>query len=440
MKNLISPAALVALFVFHQLIGCANVLEGSMEKRIRLGDPDRVTGAPEYEIQWLEEQVSGDENSDRILEEATLKLRVMRTEITTTRTPRTEESIQLILPFSPFRESLEFVSSPITLLWALFTFNGNHWFAMINPALNSEAMWKNRHVERIAGSHPIESHVEVETRTDRIGTHLDLQLDTLPPLRVSTAAEGAETEVVLLDLLTAPLFDPPATLTASLLVEGRDEATASTRTIDPGLGKGILQAQRFLLDPSSGRHTPSELAVAVLRLSELGFVKRSASLRSKASLIFGSETVDREIASETIRIARNLKNAGSWAMALEKIEAARALDGSIQREWDQLEADVLEKRALEALGAGRYDRARAGLLRATTIDPGRQERLAAYITMSIEASDRATERRATQASREAFLAIERERADTEAELARSNAARLAPGPAAGVPSGGAPPN
>jgi len=289
-------------------------------------------------------------------------------------------------------------------------------------------MWKGSHVERITESYPADpdAEVDVESRTDRIGMPIEIQLDALPPLRISIAGQGADTRVAMTELLTAPLLGPPTTLVASMYIEGQGEPLISTLPIQPELGERLQRAQGFLLDPSSGRHTPAELAAAVLRLSELGFGKRASSLRSSASLIFGTETMDRKIASEYIRMAQNQKNSGSWVAALENIGAARALDTTVQPDWDQLEADVREKRALESLGAGNYDLARAGLLRATTVDPTRQQRLAPFITMSIEASDRATERQDTKKSRDAFLAIERERADAEAALARSNAARLAP--------------
>ena len=425
MKNPTLPGALIALIVLGPFLGCANIVEGSKQTRIQRGEPERVASPPDYHVHVTDEQPFDDERPEPVVHTSTVRLKATKVTTTTIRTPRTEQQVELILPYSPFRETLEFLSSPIYLLWAIPTWSWDQWFAMANPALNSETMWKGSHVERITSSSPVEPDVEILSRTDRIAARIKLQLDDLPPLHVSIAAEGSGTEVELVDLLTAPLIRNPMTLRASIRMEGKGEPSISTLGIESELGTRLFRAQRSLLDPSSGRHPPSELAAAVLRLADLGLEKRSSNLRLSSSLIFGTQTMDQALAAEHIGRAERQKNAGLWVTAQENISAARALDARVQPDWDQLEADVLEKRALGSLGAGAYDLARAGLLEAATVDPTRQQRLAPFITMSIEASDRAAERQATQESRKAFLAIERDRADADAALARSSAARLA---------------
>jgi hypothetical protein len=429
------PISLMAAIVFAPILGCVNIVDGSGQTRIRSGDPERITSPPGYHLDMTDDERFDTENRDLILVRSSVLLRATKVESTTTRTPRTEETVQRVLPYSPGREALEFVSLPFALLWAIAGSNWGHWFAMLNPALNSEAMWKGSHVERITESSPVEPLVDLESQTHRIGIPIEIQFDDLPPHRVVVSAQGADTRVEVLDLVTAPLLRAPTSLRAIMRIEGRGEPSISTLPIQDALGDKIHRAQRFLHDPSSGRYTPTELAAAVLRLSELGFAERASSLRRKSALIFGTEMMAREIAAEHILIARNQRNAGSFTVALENIGAARALDERVRPDWDLLEADVLEKRALEALGAGEYDQARTGLLRATTVDPGRQLRLAPFVTISIEASDRAKERRDARQSREAFLAIERERADAEAALARSDAARRVRPTAAAVASG-----
>jgi len=424
LKKLTFLSAVLVLTGLGQLLGCANVIEGSAQKRIQLGPVERTVSPPDYGLHLTDDGTFEGEDRTPVLVRATVQIRVTSTTTTTTRTPRTEERVQLILPYSPFREALEFLSSPVYLLWAIPTWSWDQWFAMLNPALNSESMWKGSRVEQVTDVDPIAALVDVESRTERVGAPVEIQLDTLPTLHIPVAAVGEDTEVDVVDLLTAYVFAPPTTLRARMSMEGQDETVMSTLGIEPGLGQRLFRAQRYLLDPSSGRHTPTEIAAAVLRLSELGFEKRSSSLWLSASLIFGTETMSRKTASQHISIAESQKIDGDWATALENIGAARALDRRVQGDWDQLEADVLEKSALESLGAGEYDRARSGLLKAAALDPTRQPRLAPFVTMSIEASDRARERHDTQWSREAFLAIERDRADAEAALAGSNAARL----------------
>jgi hypothetical protein len=421
--------------VLGQILGCANTVDESMNTRIRLGDAERIVSPSDYQIQLREYGSSDTKGSEQILGEPVVEIQATKTTTLTTRTPRTEEDFQSILPYSPFREMLEFLTTPMYLLWAIPTWNWDQWFAMANPALNSESMWKGSHVEQVTDSRAADPLVEVKKQTDRIATPIDVQLDDLTPVRVLIVGDGEGTQVDVVDLLTAPVFVAPTTLLASMTIEGRSETSTSTLGIQPALGGRLLHARRYLLDPSSGRHSPAELGGAVLRLSELGFRRRSSSLRSSASLIFGTQTMDRAIASEYIDIASNQKREEHWPAALENIGAARALDKRANEGWDHLEADVFEKQALGFLGAGDYDLARSGLLRATTIDSTRQQRLAPFVTMSIEASDRATDRHAAQKSRDAFLAIERERADAEAAVARSNAARLAP---RGAAIGGAP--
>lgn len=425
MKNLTIPAQCVVLIVSGHILGCANFVDGSAETRIQRGRSERIVSPPDYQLHLTEEQVIAAGGPDLAAKDPAVRLRAMAVTTLTTRTPRTEEQVQSVLPYSPLREMVEFLSSPFYLFWAVPTSSWDQFFAMSNPALNSESMWKGSHVERVMDSHPIAPTVEVEDRVDRLAMPIEIQLDALPALRVATTLEGDDTRVAMADLLTGPLLEAPTTLLARMRIEGQGEPALATQPVQPDLGTRLKRAQRFLLDPFSGDHPPAELAAAVLRLSELGFEERSSLLRRDSGQIFGTQTMDREIASEYMRIARNQKNVAIWPIALENIAAARALDDSVQPEWDQLEADVFEKQALESLGAGHYDLARAGLLKAATVDPARQQRLAPYITMSIEASDRATERQATQLSRDARLAIERDRADAELAIARSTAARRA---------------
>lgn len=391
MANQMNRSSTVGLLLTCIVLqGCANAV-GDIQSEIVNGVPVSERSESRYSLVVSDQADDSLSPHPTAITDSTLAVSAVIIEPITVTTARHQRSSQEVIPYSGVTELADW---PLSLLvgW-IELLEGRRSFVSyidgLNPFMNSERFTARREIQTLSQT-PLEPKVEERHHVRRVeGAQIALAFPGLPPVEFRSEEQSAS-RITLGQLLTHRLSSAPRAIEGQVTFRESPEPVEARFELAPEVSKQVFHASSRIarMDPTD----PDDVAAVVFTLRESGFGERARKIERDGIARHGASTLGRSVADIHINTARTFYQREETEAALASIELARAKVETEPEAWDLLEADVHESAGLKALDDMEYDRARSNLLKASRLDHTRQARLAGFVSMSLEAMDRETDR------------------------------------------------